>query len=236
MAVLAGARGAHAIGAAPLAGYSPRVIVPPVVVSGIASFAFNDRYEIVLAAQSGVGDTVPEFRFWSVQPPDWSAVLPAGDRARLIPFYALDEDRRPVHGAVEFPYVKLPKTGDEFTVSYVQIEFVCRPATLGTFDGGVDNDEPCGFDVYVEGFGQAGIAAYDSDGVHKTGVVRSDLHSFRIAAGDVGAENWPNYMTAVLPCRIATHVREARVSIPDVFHCQIVAAELWGEPQPGRST
>lgn len=235
MAVLAAARGSHALGTTPLGGSSPAVIVPPVEVTGLAGFAFNDRYQIVIVSTAGVAETPPEMRYWSVQPPDWSSVLPAGDRERLIPFFALDEDGDPVLGTVELPAVRLLKGQDECTVAGVIVEFVARPWTLGDFDGGLEPLEPVGLEVYVSGLGQPTLEREVGTGGLKSGVIVSDTCEWFTTAAEVADDQWPNYMTAFFPCRIDTHVREVRIGLT-LRHVQLVSAEVYGIAQPGRFT
>jgi hypothetical protein len=121
----------------------------------------------------------------------------------------------------------------EARVSGVLIEVDVRPSAIGTLDGGLRNDVELGFDAYVEGWRQPDVMQAAGSGKMRQ-VVRSEVLSFDITAGEVDATYYPSRYSAYLPCRLDDQVRSVRVGLLNVRGVEVVSVELYGQLLPSR--
>lgn len=215
--------GSERYGFMPYGGLAPATVVPTRNVSGILFLSSNDRYQVVACAYGGSLGVAPEFRYWYSSAPSWAEEL-NGD-SYIPPYYAADEDGTVPTGSLELPYRRV-KSPQEMTIDGVTVEFVCRPSSL-TANEALATSNNCTFTVTVEA---QGVAGYEYSIVgKKTGIVRSDAHTFSEAVDAHSDTYWPNVRTEFFPTRIQTRTRAARVILSSIQLVEILSVNLIGK-------
>lgn len=210
-------------------GDHPASLTPSQDVIGVPFLGANDRYQVVVCADSGNAATAPQFRYWYASTPTWEESL-AHDL--YFPLgYTVDEVGVAVMGSLELPFREFAaryNAGIEVTVEGVQVEFVLQPAAV---DVAVDSATNVGFSVRIEADGLVDYARTVAG--RTTGVWASPTLTFSETLGVQAATPWPNVRTEFFPFR-SVKCRAARAIFTNVALCEIVRVQLIGTQVPLR--
>lgn len=211
----------------PYAGFARTIITPSQDQIGVPFLHGNDRYQVVVCADSGTGSSVPSWRYWNASGAPWGEVIALDQNSPQ--FYATDENGLAVQAEIEFPLREI-KTNQNLLVSGVLVEFTPQPLAL---EPGIDPMAAVTFTVRVEGYGLPDFERTDSG--RKTGVVVSEPLTFTETIVLEPSDPWPNTRTEFLPCRLNVRLRAARIVITEMSLCEINRVTLMGVVGPQRN-
>lgn len=201
------------------------------ILSDVPYLEGNDRNQIIACVLDGT-TAGPAFVYWCPAPAVWGEAL-AADPTDYPTIFALNELSEAINANLELKPWDAPE-GFEALITEVQVDYVVRPNSMSTYDGGVGSST-CGFTGYVEGWGIHGVVATGTDSLTTQVTVSSDF-ALALTAASMSGDPWPHRRTARLPVRLAQSVRGVRVGLKTVQFVEILAVEVIGTLVPLRGT
>jgi hypothetical protein len=207
----------------PYAAYSNPAGVASEDQLGVPFLLGNDRYQVVVCADSGTSASAPAWRYW------YGGAVPWGEHiaqdSNFPVFHTVDEDEVAVMADLELGF-RQTKAASEVLVDGLYVEFTPQPQSVSP----LTEDAEAGFSVRVEGYGLPDYA--NTIGTMTTGVIVSDVTTVTLDLADQPNDPWPNTRTVHVPIRFSSHVRAFRPIFSDLYLVEVNRVTVLGKQLP----
>jgi len=216
---------ASAFTRAPYVAYSNPLGAASQAQLGVPYLVGNDRYQVIVCADSGTSVSAPAFRYWYAGGAPWGEVIALDTNAPV--FHTVDENSAPVMADLELPFHDIRlyrRINIEATIDGVSVEFTPQPLALDPSN----TTATIGFSCRVEGYGISGFST--AAGSQSTGVSTSDVWTYSANLSDQTAEPWPNTRTVFVPARLEGRCKVVRAILTDIKLVEINRVRILGKP------